>query len=90
MLRVDRKNFMTDESFQTAYSDFPRPIRYSTTISAPSMHAATLEKLKDHLLKSKKCIDIGTGSGFLAACFAEIIPKDSKVIMLDHIEGIID
>ena len=49
MLRVDRKNFMIDDSFQSAYSDIPRPIRFNTTISAPSMHAITLEKLKDHL-----------------------------------------
>jgi ribosomal protein L11 methylase PrmA len=38
------------------------------------MHATTLEHLKDHLLKAKSAIDIGTGSGYLAACFAEMMP----------------
>mmetsp|Transcript_22890 Transcript_22890/g.17340 ORF Transcript_22890/g.17340 Transcript_22890/m.17340 type:complete len:89 (+) Transcript_22890:903-1169(+) len=54
------------------------------------MHAATLEKLKDHLVKAKRAIDIGTGSGYIAACFAEMIPDDSQVIMLDHIPELID
>ena len=29
------------------------------------MHAYALELLKDHLLNSKKCLDIGSGSGYL-------------------------
>lgn len=49
------------------------------------MHAATIEKLKDHLKPGAKCIDIGTGSGYIAACFAEMVGKDGKVYMIDHI-----
>lgn len=85
MLRCDRKNFVLEENYHNANSDFPRSIGFNTTISAPSMHASTLEKLKDHLVKAKTCIDIGTGSGYLAACFAEMIPRDSTVYMIDHI-----
>lgn len=53
------------------------------------MHAMTLENLKDHLTKAKRALDIGTGSGYLAACFAELMPDDGKVYMVDHIAEIV-
>lgn len=49
------------------------------------MHALTLDKLVDTLKVGGKALDIGTGSGFIAACFAEIMGKDCKVYMIDHI-----
>ena len=73
MLRVDRKNFVPEEIYHSAYADHPRPIEFNTTISAPSMHAMTFERLKDHLKTAKKVLDIGTGSGYVAACFAEMV-----------------
>ena len=54
------------------------------------MHAMTLEKLKDKLKAGCKAIDIGTGSGYIAACFAEMVGKTGKVYMIDHIQDIID
>jgi protein-L-isoaspartate(D-aspartate) O-methyltransferase len=90
MTKVDRKHFLSDEGFHGAYTDMPRPIGWGTTISAPHMHALTLEKLKDHLKPGAKCLDIGTGSGYIAACFAEMVGKLGKVYMIDHIQDIID
>lgn len=49
MARVDRKYFVPEETFHSAYSDMPKPIGWNTTISAPHMHAITLETLKDNL-----------------------------------------
>lgn len=54
----------------------PRPIGWNTTISAPHMHGMTLEKLQDALIPGGKALDIGTGSGYIAACFAEMMGKD--------------
>lgn len=85
MVKVDRKNFLSDEGFHGAYSDMPRPIGWGTTISAPHMHALTLEKLKDFLKPGSRALDIGTGSGYIAACFAELVGKEGKVYMLDHV-----
>lgn len=39
---------------QKAYRDAPQPIGYNATISAPHMHAACLEILKDNLLPGNK------------------------------------
>jgi protein-L-isoaspartate(D-aspartate) O-methyltransferase len=90
MARIDRKNYVPDDIMHTAYSDIPRPIGFNTTISAPHMHAMTLEKLKDHLKAGGKALDIGTGSGYIAACFAEAMGKGSQVYMIDHIKEILD
>jgi len=90
MQKVDRKNFVTDEMYHNAYSDMPKPIGWNTTISAPHMHAMTLEKLITKLKPGGKALDIGAGSGYVAACFAEIMGKDSKVYMIDHIRDITD
>jgi protein-L-isoaspartate(D-aspartate) O-methyltransferase len=50
----------------------------------------TLEALKKYLKYGAKCIDIGTGSGYIAACFAEMVGKTVKVYMIDHIEKLLD
>ena len=86
MLKVDRKNFVVEEGFHGPYADMPRPIGWGTTISAPSVHATTLEKLKEFLKPGAKVLDIGTGSGYIAACFAELVGKEGKVYMVDHLQ----
>ena len=86
MLKVDRKNFVVEEGFHGPYADMPRPIGFGTTISAPSVHATTLEKLKEFLKPGSKVVDIGTGSGYIAACFAELVGKEGKVYMVDHLQ----
>ena len=54
------------------------------------MHATTLEKLKDHVKLGAKVVDIGTGSGYVAACFAEMVGKEGKVYMVDHLQQVLD
>ena len=49
MLKVDRKNYVQEDMYHNAYADMPRPIGWNTTISAPHMHAMTLEKLHNNL-----------------------------------------
>jgi protein-L-isoaspartate(D-aspartate) O-methyltransferase len=85
MIKVDRKYFVHDETFHGPYADIPRPIGFGTTISAPSVHATTLESLKSRLKPGAKVIDIGTGSGYIAACMAEMVGKEGKVYMVDHL-----
>ena len=72
------------------YVDSPKPIGWNTTISAPSMHAETLKNLYENLITAKNVLDIGTGSGFLTAAMALIIPDGSKVYAVDHIKDIND
>lgn len=78
--QVDRKFFLNTQreesgfGSQTAiedpYKDVPKQIGWSTTISAPSMHAQTLSHLASKLRTASTVLDIGTGSGFITAAMA--------------------
>ena len=69
MLAVDRKDFCSSEP----YRDSPQPIGSNATISAPHMHAYALENLKERLHPGSKVLDVGCGSGYLAACMAIMV-----------------
>lgn len=73
---------------ESPYYDSPQQIGWNTTISAPGMHYSTLKYLGDRLVTAKNMLDIGTGSGFVSACMAELSSVDSKVFAVDHIAAI--
>ncbi|RHZ82745.1 hypothetical protein Glove_104g44 [Diversispora epigaea] len=86
MKRIDRKNYV---SFKP-YADSPQTIGYGATISAPHMHAHALENLENFLKPGMKALDVGSGSGYLTACMAEMVDKEGKVIGIEHIRQLVD
>ncbi len=71
MLAVDRKHFAP----YSPYSDAPQPIGYGATISAPHMHGFALECLYNKLTTAKNVLDVGSGSGYLTAAMAYLVPE---------------
>ena len=69
MLNVDRAYF----SPYNPYEDAPQMIGHNATISAPHMHAYALEALNDYLKPGNKILDVGSGSGYLTCCFADLV-----------------
>uniref|UniRef100_A0A914ZLV3 Protein-L-isoaspartate(D-aspartate) O-methyltransferase n=1 Tax=Parascaris univalens TaxID=6257 RepID=A0A914ZLV3_PARUN len=86
MLNVDRADFCP----RNPYFDNPEPIGYNATISAPHMHASALERLKDHLQEGDTALDVGSGSGYLTVCMAQMVGETGKVVGIDHIKELID
>ncbi|OZC09754.1 protein-L-isoaspartate O-methyltransferase [Onchocerca flexuosa] len=86
MLKVDRGDFAP----VTPYGDHPVSIGHGATISAPHMHASSLELLKDHLREGNRALDVGSGSGYLTACMAIMVGKTGKVVGIDHIQALVD
>ncbi|KAG5676890.1 hypothetical protein PVAND_006694 [Polypedilum vanderplanki] len=73
------------------YVDRPHSIGFSATISAPHMHAFALENLFDFIKPGCRILDVGSGSGFLTACFSRLIDaksvnsnEKSLVIGIEH------
>jgi protein-L-isoaspartate(D-aspartate) O-methyltransferase len=73
MRKVPRHLFVPEEYLGESYDDNPLPIGYSQTISQPFIVAYMTEVVKPE--KSKKALEIGTGSGYQAAVLAETVDK---------------
>ena len=71
MNKVDRKFFCFHE--KGCYCDKPAHILVKQTISAPHMHAKALEYLYPKLNPGSVVLDVGSGSGYLTACFGHLV-----------------
>ncbi|CAN6276049.1 unnamed protein product [Urochloa humidicola] len=86
METIDRGLFVPEG---TPYIDSPMPIGFNATISAPHMHATCLELLKDHLQPGMHALDVGSGSGYLTACFAMMVGPEGRAVGIEHIPEIV-
>ncbi len=69
--RVPREQFVLPEYYDEAYEDIPLPIHENQTISAPHMVCIYCELLD--LKPGLKVLEVGAGSGYQAALFAELV-----------------
>lgn len=86
MKQVDRYYFCIKK--QESYCDKPSLLFDGQTISAPHMHAQALKLLQSQLKPGNCVLDVGSGSGYLVACFSEMVnvyspTKRGKVIGLE-------
>jgi protein-L-isoaspartate(D-aspartate) O-methyltransferase len=72
MKTVPRHVFVPDADRRRAYRDSPLPIGHGQTISQPYMVAIMTELLD--LDRTKRVLEIGTGSGYQAAVLAQLTP----------------
>lgn len=52
------------------------------------MHATALELLAPHLPPGGTALDVGTGSGYLAACLAALAGPAGRVLALEHVPAL--
>jgi protein-L-isoaspartate(D-aspartate) O-methyltransferase len=83
MLQVDRRNYFGTSahsiSAEVAYQDAPQHIGEGQTISAPHMHAQALDLLESVIPAGGRVLDLGSGSGYLTACFAALVGPTGRV-----------
>ncbi|XP_075158747.1 protein-L-isoaspartate (D-aspartate) O-methyltransferase [Haematobia irritans] len=85
MTATDRKFY----SPRNPYMDAPQSIGHGVTISAPHMHAFALEYLRDHMKPGVRVLDVGSGSGYLTACFWRYIKAqgdhaNTRIVGIEH------
>ncbi len=84
---IDRKDFIPESDRESAYENIPLPIGFGQTISQPLTVAFMLDLLE--LKKGEKILDIGSGSGWLAALIAHLVfdeeSKAGKVVSIERI-----
>ena len=90
-----KREYFVKEGF--TYCDKPLLTIENQTISAPHMHAKALEYLYPVLKEGSEVLDIGSGSGYLTACFATLvnvyskdISRRGKVIGLEYYQSLVD
>ena len=71
MNQFDRNHFYIHK--HESYIDKPSQLFSGQTISAPHMHAKAIEYLEPVLKPGATILDIGSGSGYLTACFGEAV-----------------
>lgn len=54
------------------------------------MHASAAEALLSHLRPGNRVLDIGSGSGYLTAVFAELVGAEGRAVGLEHIPALRD
>ena len=70
MARVPREAFLDTDERRRAYRDMPLPIGFGQTISQPYMVALIAQAAG--VRPGDKVLDVGAGSGYSAAVFAEL------------------
>uniref|UniRef100_A0A2C9UJ49 Protein-L-isoaspartate O-methyltransferase n=2 Tax=Manihot esculenta TaxID=3983 RepID=A0A2C9UJ49_MANES len=87
MATIDRALFVPDGT--PAYVDSPMAIGYNATISAPHMHATCLQLLEEHLKPGMHALDVGSGTGYLTACFAMMVGPQGRAVGVEHIPELV-
>lgn len=83
MLSINRANFVPESLKFSSYDDCALPIGHGQTISAPNVVALMIEKLEVN--NGANILEIGTGSGYNAAIFAELVGRRGKVTTIEAI-----
>ena len=84
MKAVDRKHYVPNPSKH--YVDSPQAIGHNASISAPHMHAHTLELLKGVLVDGATVLDVGSGSGYLTTCMAYMCAPYGYAVGIDCVK----
>lgn len=88
MRRVPRHVFVSSEYRRTAYADEPLPLPFGeATISAPHMVALQLDFAE--VGRGHRVLEVGVGSGYLAALLATLVGPSGAVYGLDIEAGLV-
>ncbi|XP_052175948.1 protein-L-isoaspartate O-methyltransferase-like isoform X1 [Diospyros lotus] len=87
METIDRALFVPEGN--PPYVDSPMPIGYNATISAPHMHATCLQLLEGKLKPGMRALDVGSGTGYLTACFALMVGPEGRAVGIEHIPELV-
>lgn len=87
METVDRALFVPEGT--PPYVDSPMQIGHNATISAPHMHAMCLQLLEENLKPGMHALDVGSGTGYLTACFALMVGPEGRAVGVEHIPELV-
>ncbi|KAF9985086.1 hypothetical protein BGZ65_011758 [Modicella reniformis] len=54
------------------------------------MHAAALESLSSFLYTGARALDVGSGSGYLTVCMAQMVGPEGNIVGVEHIPELVE
>eukprot|EP00939_MAST-03C_sp_MAST-3C-sp1_P003379 g3379.t1 len=92
--RVDRALFVPERcGYAEPYTSKPQPLGFDTFMAEPEHHAIAAIALEDRIVSGASVLDLGTGSGYLAALFAALAAsgdQNSRVVGIDRVHTLVD
>ncbi len=85
---IDRKDFVLPDYEPEAYEDYALPTIEGQTISQPSTVAFMLELLDPQ--KGDIVLDIGSGTGWVAALLGHMVGSEGKVTSLEIVPALVE
>lgn len=82
---VDRSYFCKENPYFDAAINIPCDM----CISTPHMHLLALELMKEGFSDAKKILDVGTGTGYMAAVFSYLAPQ-AQIYGIDCFEELVE
>ncbi len=82
--RVPREDFVNPRYRKMAYADTSLPLDFGEKMMKPVVEGRVLQALNPQ--PTDQVLEIGTGSGYLAACLAEL---SGSVVSVDHHESFV-
>ncbi|NWW70676.1 PIMT methyltransferase, partial [Climacteris rufus] len=89
LLATDRGHYIKYFSYMDSPQSIGESLWAKHRLSAEHRHAHALELLKDQLVEGAKALDVGSGSGYLTACFARMIGPTGKAVGVEHIKELV-
>lgn len=86
--KIRRDDFVPDELKSVAFEDRDLDIGFGETLTKPTTVAAMLNLL--NLPYGGRILDIGTGSGWVAALLAMLVGEEGEVISLERVQFLAD
>lgn len=95
MLEVDRRHYVPSANAvaEAVYADVPQVLGQQSTISAPHVHAQCLELLAPRLHPGASALDVGCGSGYMAAAMARMVTcggHRGHVVAIDYLDYLVE
>ena len=86
--KMERKNFLHENSIVDAQLDTPLPIGFGQTNSQPSTVYMMLEWLEPE--SGDKVLDVGSGSGWTSALLSNLVGAKGKVFSVERIGELVE
>lgn len=86
--KIKRQDFVMEKAKEEAEANYPLEIGFGQTISQPLTVAFMIELCQPK--KGDRVLDIGSGSGWTTALFAEIVGPEGKVYGVERISELKD